>query len=172
MMALYNVHTPAGEKNIAKTNIATQYSQFADAETAFKMSQSFKIQNAALQCVLSALTHLKLPLPILLEIGDTCWFYLSEMQPPVLQEAACKLFSVLLDLEPNTTWLLLVELSHATTSVPKHVEQYLKQSPYPPLSLPRLEPLVTVAPEKFRKSALTLSNFYSQFSKNVISVIV
>nr|KAF6472800.1 TELO2 interacting protein 1 [Molossus molossus] len=109
-------------------SLVTQAPVSARAGPVYSHTLAFKLQLAVLQGLGPLCERLDLGEGDLNKVADACLIYLSAKQPVKLQEAARRVFSHLMKVDPDSTWFLLNELY-----CPEHFEP-----PHPTLHPVRL----------------------------------
>ncbi|NXN15477.1 TTI1 protein, partial [Indicator maculatus] len=91
-------------------SLLSQAPASARAGPVYSHSLAFKLQLAVLQGLGSLCEKLDLGESDLNKVADACLTYLSARQPRKLQEAAQSVFLHLMQMDPDSTWLLLNEV--------------------------------------------------------------
>ncbi|XP_054029498.1 TELO2-interacting protein 1 homolog, partial [Dryobates pubescens] len=101
-------------------SLLSQAPASAQAGPVYSHSLAFKLQLAVLQGLGSLCERLDLGESDLNQVADACLPYLSARQPRKLQEAAQSVFLHLMQLDPDSTWLLLQEACPRGFPSPPH----------------------------------------------------
>jgi hypothetical protein len=142
-------------------------------------SASFKTQYSLLSTITFAVQLLHLPSPITSDIAHNTWFYLAQHQPKPLQEAATKLFSLLLHhFDPSSSFIILSELNHSPitprTRSNAFIQRHLSAEGGPQMDSHELEPILlssNLTPKKFSANPSALAGFYAQFKNNTQQIL-
>ncbi|NXJ70979.1 TTI1 protein, partial [Rostratula benghalensis] len=92
------------------SSLLSQAPASARAGPVYKHTLAFKLQLAVLQGLGSLCEKLDMGESDLNKVADACLIYLSAKQPMKLQEAAQSVFLHLMQVDPDSTWLLLNEI--------------------------------------------------------------
>ncbi|XP_045430634.1 TELO2-interacting protein 1 homolog isoform X2 [Pipistrellus kuhlii] len=101
-------------------SLVSQAPVSARAGPVYSHTLAFKLQLAVLQGLGPLCERLDLGEGDLNKVADACLIYLSAKQPVKLQEAARRVFSHLMKVDPDCTWFLLNELYCPEQLTPPH----------------------------------------------------
>ncbi|XP_054073990.1 TELO2-interacting protein 1 homolog [Rissa tridactyla] len=102
------------------SSLLSQAPASARAGPVYNHTLAFKLQLAVLQGLGSLCERLDMGESDLNKVADACLIYLSAKQPMKLQEAAQSVFLHLMQVDPDSTWLLLNELCCPHQYEPPH----------------------------------------------------
>ncbi|NXX52725.1 TTI1 protein, partial [Scopus umbretta] len=103
------------------SSLLSQAPASARAGPVYNHTLAFKLQLAVLQGLGSLCERLDMGESDLNKVADACLIYLSAKQPVKLQEAAQSVFLHLMHMDPDSTWLLLNEVSCPHQYEPPHI---------------------------------------------------
>ncbi|NWW46846.1 TTI1 protein, partial [Pedionomus torquatus] len=102
------------------SSLLSQAPASARAGPVYNHTLAFKLQLAVLQGLGSLCEKLDMGESDLNKVADACLIYLSAKQPTKLQEAAQSVFFHLMQVDPDSTWLLLNEICCPHQYEPPH----------------------------------------------------
>ncbi|KFW77754.1 TELO2-interacting protein 1, partial [Manacus vitellinus] len=102
------------------SSLLSQAPASARAGPVYSHTLAFKLQLAVLQGLGSLCERLDMGESDLNKVADACLIYLSAKQPMKLQEAAQSVFLHLMQVDPDSTWLLLNEVCCPGPCQPPH----------------------------------------------------
>ncbi|NWU06271.1 TTI1 protein, partial [Cephalopterus ornatus] len=102
------------------SSLLSQAPASARAGPVYSHTLAFKLQLAVLQGLGSLCQRLDMGESDLNKVADACLIYLSAKQPVKLQEAAQSVFLHLMQVDPDSTWLLLNEVCCPGPCEPPH----------------------------------------------------
>lgn len=119
-LARFDPYTKIGQQfAVAHPEDSQHSSLYERSPELFKFTASYRLQRAQLECVATAVRHMKIGASPAMDILQSTWFYVSSNDClPELSSLAMSIVETLLELHGDATWRFLADLGLIVASAP------------------------------------------------------